>query len=217
MEKDILSGEKDGNVSDKKAQSADGNKKALAPHKEYAKRMSEFSEKFLMTLLATAVAMVMGIALSIYSHFLIGLAAAALGVIIYIKFVSSDMYSLLGIEYKTYEKGMKLTKCRARYGDVFWVPARLMFFDVVKIENKAFCNDHNAELRCVFLPKSLQAIGKDVFEGCDALEDIFFEGSREEWEKIEKLTDLSSLRITFDAKYPAIKKKSKKKKSKKKN
>ena len=125
--------------------------------------------------------------------------------------------SLLGIEYKTYEKGMKLTKCRARYGDVFWVPARLMFFDVVKIENKAFCNDHNAELRCVFLPKSLQAIGKDVFEGCDALEDIFFEGSCEEWEKIEKLTDLSSLRITFDAKYPAIKKKSKKKKSKKKN
>ena len=90
-----------------------------------------------------------------------------------------------------------------------------MRFDVTRIEDKAFLSKHNAELRCVFLPKTLLSIGKDVFEGCQSLEAIFFEGTEEEWERIEKETDLSSLRITFEAKYPPVVKKKKIKQAKK--
>ena len=193
----------------------DQKKPQLPPHKEYAKRMLSFNEKYIMTLSAAGVAIAAGIALSVFVDFFIGVAAVALGVVIYIKFVSSDLYSLLGFEYKTYTEGLCLTLCRARYGDVLWVPAKLIYFDVTRIGDKAFSNKHNAELRCVFLPKSLKSIGKDVFEDCLALEDIFFEGSEAEWEEIDKETDFSSLHLTFDAKYPPVKKKGKEKKAKK--
>ena len=184
-------------------------KEQLPPHKEYAKRMTSFEEKYIMTLCAAGIAIAAGIALSIFYEFIIGVAAVALGVVIYIKFVNSDLYTLLGFEYKTYTDGLSLTLCRARYGDVLWIPSKLIYFDVTRIEDKAFSSKHNEELRCVFLPKSLKSVGKDIFEGCDALEDIFFEGSEAEWEKIEKETDFSSLRLTFDAKYPPVKKKKK--------
>ena len=186
-------------------------KPELPPHKEYAKRMLGFNEKYIMTLCGAGVAIAAGIALAVFYEFIIGVAAAALGIVIYVKFVNADLYSLLGFEYKTYTDGLSLTLCRARYGDVMWIPAKLMYFDVTKIEDKAFSNKHNEELRCVFLPKSLKSIGKDVFEDCPALEDIFFEGSESEWEKIEKKTDFSALHLTFNAKYPPVKKKSKKK------
>lgn len=184
-------------------------KPTLPPHKEYAKRMQSFNEKYIMTLSAAGVAIAAGLALAMYYQFIVGAAVAALGVIIYTKFVGLDLYSQLGFEYKTYTEGLKLTLCRARYGDVLWIPSKLFYFDVTRIEDKAFANKHNEELRCVFLPKSLKSIGKDVFDDCPALTDIFFEGSEAEWERIEKETDLSSLSVTFDAKYPPVKKKSK--------
>ena len=93
-----------------------------------------------------------------------------------------------------------------------WIPSKLIFFEVTRIENEAFNSKHNGELRCVFLPKTLRSIGSDVFKSCDALEDIFFEGSEAEWEKIEKETDFSALKVTFNAVYPPIAKKKKKKK-----
>ena len=192
-------------------------KPVLPPHKEYAKRMQSFSEKYIMTLCAAGVAIAAGLALAMYFQFLVGIAVAALGVIVYVKFVEIDLYSQLGFEYKTYTEGLKITLCRARYGDVLWIPSRLFYFDVTRLEDKAFANKYNEELRCVFLPKSLRSIGKDVFEDCPALEEIFFEGSEAEWERIEKESDLSSFRITFDAKYPPVNKKKKaKSKAKKK-
>ena len=211
----------DSNTTEKTAASVntektEPQKKAqLPPHKEYAKRMLSFSEKYIMTLCGAGVAIAAGIAIAIFYEFIIGVAAVALGVVIYVKFVNSDLYSQLGFEYKTYTEGLCLTLCRARYGDVMWVPSRLIYFDVTRIEDKAFSSKHNEELRCVFLPKSLKSIGKDIFEDCHALEDVFFEGSEAEWEKIEKETDFSSFRLTFDAKYPPVKKKTKEKKAKK--
>ena len=184
-------------------------KPALPPHKEYAKRMLNFNEKYIMTLCAAGVAIAAGLALIMYYKFIAGAAVAALGVIIYTKFVDLDLYNQLGFEYKTYTEGLKLTLCRARYGDVLWIPSKLFYFDVTRIEDKAFSNKYNEELRCVFLPKSLRSIGKDVFDDCPALTDIFFEGSEAEWERIEKETDLSSFSITFDAKYPPVKKNNK--------
>lgn len=216
MDKDIITEQNNVETNNEEINKTE-EKKPLAPHKEYAKRMQSFKNKYLMTLYAAGTAIAIGIGVAIFYEFIIGVAAVALGVVIYIKFVNADLYSLLGFEYKTYAEGLKITKCRARYGDVLWVPSALMSFEVTKIGDKAFDNEHNRELRCVFLPKTLKYIGRDVFSRCEALEDIFFEGSEEDWEKVEKLSDLSAFRITFDAKYPPIKKKKKEKKAKKKN
>ena len=39
----------------------------------------------------------------------------------------------------------------------------------------------------VVLPKSLFSASGDIFEGCDALERIYFEGTLAEWNPIQKL------------------------------
>lgn len=43
-------------------------------------------------------------------------------------------------------------------------------------------------LRRLTIPKQVRKIGRDVFAGCDSLEDVYFEGTKEEWEKIEIYT-----------------------------
>ena len=43
-------------------------------------------------------------------------------------------------------------------------------------------------LKRLTIPKNVKAIGRDVFDGCDSLEDVYFEGTMEQWEKIEIYT-----------------------------
>jgi len=43
-------------------------------------------------------------------------------------------------------------------------------------------------LKRITIPKHVKKIGRDVFAGCDSLEDVYFEGTMEEWEKIEIYT-----------------------------
>ena len=43
-------------------------------------------------------------------------------------------------------------------------------------------------LRRITIPKGVRRIGKDVFAGCDSLEDVYYEGTIEEWEKVEIYT-----------------------------
>ena len=189
-------------------------KPSLPPHKEYAKRMLSYREKYIKIVAASGAVVAASIPIALYLDLLIGIALAIFGAVFYMKFASNEMYNTLGLDYKTYTEGISITTCRARYGDVVWIPQGLAFFEVTRIEDRAFCTKHNAELRCVFLPRSLRSIGKDVFEGCNALEDIFFEGTEEEWKNVVNETDFSAFRLTFDAKYPPITKNKKKKKPK---
>ena len=43
-------------------------------------------------------------------------------------------------------------------------------------------------LKRLTIPKSVREIKSDVFAGCDSLEDVYFEGTKEEWEKIKIYT-----------------------------
>lgn len=39
-------------------------------------------------------------------------------------------------------------------------------------------------LRRITMPKRVKEIKRNAFDGCDSLEDVYYEGTREEWEKI---------------------------------
>ena len=43
-------------------------------------------------------------------------------------------------------------------------------------------------LKRLTVPERVRKIGRDVFAGCDSLEDIYYEGTWEEWQKIEIYT-----------------------------
>jgi len=43
-------------------------------------------------------------------------------------------------------------------------------------------------LKRITIPKHIRKIRRDVFAGCDSLEDIYYEGTKEEWEKVEIYT-----------------------------
>ena len=44
-------------------------------------------------------------------------------------------------------------------------------------------------LQCLALPDGIGKIYKDTFEGCDSLTDVYYEGTLEEWKKIEIVSE----------------------------
>ena len=174
---------------------------------EYIKRLRAFS-KFYVVILAFVAALVAGaIAAAVLYDVLVGVSVAFFGVIFYAVQVPDKMSKELGVRYVSLAGGIRLTKCRARYGERLIIPESLMWFDVIEIGDAAFATDKNSELREVFLPATLRVIGKDAFSGCDALEAIYYGGSEEAWSRVYSETDLSGVKIVFDAEYPQIPKK----------
>ena len=185
-------------------------KPSLPPHKAYAKRVLQFESYYRQLIIILGVIIAVAIAIAVVYNVLIGLSAAIVASVIYAVFVSDEMFKRLGLNYKSVSGGIKITSCRARYGDVIWIPAKLMGFDVIRIDDRAFDSTKNDSLTCVFFPSSIKEIGEDIFAGCNAITEIHFEGTEEEWKKIKKDTDLDSLTVRFGAKYPPIPKKKKK-------
>ncbi|MBQ7384242.1 MAG: hypothetical protein IJV72_05570 [Clostridia bacterium] len=183
---------------------------ALPPHKEYARRMLKFQSYYMNLLGCVGAAAALGIVIAVAYNVIIGACLAILCAIIYSVFTYDEMLKGLGIGYKSVEGGIKVTAVRARYGEVIWIPSSLIWFDIVAIGDRAFESDKNSELKKVFLPKTLKSIGSDIFFGCESICEIYFEGTEQEWEQIEKETDLTPYKVIFEAKYPPIPKKKKK-------
>lgn len=188
---------------------------AVPPHKEYARRMLNFSGFYIGFIAIVCAIMAIAIAVAVLYNVAFGVAIALFDVFFYMRLLSDNMFKTLGFKYVSIAGGVRLTSCRARYGEVMWVPENLMGFDVIELGDGAFCSQRNGELKKVFLPKTLKRIGKDVFEGCEALEDIYYQGSEDEFSRISSETELSAYRIIFDAKYPPIPKKKSAKATKK--
>ena len=196
-------------VSEESAPVPQPERPTLPPHKEYAKRMLNFSDFYIGFIAIVGIIMALAVAIAVIYSVALGVAIALFGVFFYVNFLPDNMSKILGFRYVSLPGGIRLTMCRARYGEVMWVPDRLMWFDVIAIGEGAFSSPKNSELKKVFLPKTLTEIGKDIFAGCDALEDIYYQGTAEEFSKIKCETDLSAYRMIFDAKYPPMLKKKK--------
>lgn len=183
------------------------NEATLPPHKRYIQRMIKFKIYYSQLLLIIGSIIAVSVFIAVLHNLILGASGAILAAILYRAWAVSQMYRDIGLKYSSIVGGIRITACTARYGEIMWIPASLIFFDVIELGDRAFAKRKNEELTKLFLPKTLKYIGEDVFDGCDSLKDIFFEGSEEEWNKIEKNTDFSSYNVIFDAKYPPISKK----------
>ena len=189
---------------------------ALPPDEEYIKRTLAFRKYYKHLLYITGAIEAVAIALGVLWNVLVGASLAVLGAVIYFVYASDESYKRLGVKYSSGVGGITLTKCRAVYGDTLIIPPSLIGLDVISIGDKAFgVSDKNKDLRIICLPATLKAVGENVLDGCDALAEIYFEGSEEEWKRIDSRTDLSAYEITFGAEYPQLPKKEKKTKKKK--
>lgn len=174
---------------------------------EYIKRMQAFSKFYISILVLVAAIMAGAIAAAVLYDVIAGISLGFFGAVLYAVQVPDRMSREVGVRYVSLAGGIRITACRARYGERLLIPNRLMWFDVIEIGDGAFSSDKNAELKEVFLPSTLKMIGKDVFSGCDALETIYYGGSKEDFGGVCSETDLSSFKIVFDAEYPKIPKK----------
>lgn len=188
----------------------------LPPHKAYIKRLSAFNGFYLRLIIAIGVMLVAAIAVALLFSIVLGAAIVIAAVLLYRFFSQDELNKQLGLKFTSIVGGIRITSCAPRYGDVIWIPRTLAYFEVTELCDGAIKSSSSAELRCLFLPKSLRRIDPKAFSECESLSEIRFEGSREEWEGIEKPEELSGITLFFDAVYPPMSSKKSRKKSKKK-
>lgn len=159
----------------------------------------------LLCFIGASVAVSVGIAL--FSNVLLGLCLAIFSAIVYVICSVDEAKKQLGITCSHIMGRVHIKTAAAIYGDELVIPKRFELADVTHICDKAFADEKNSELTAVYLPETVTYIGVDIFGGRDVLPEIRFEGTEEQWAKIEKHTDLSCAVIVFGTVHPMPEKK----------
>ena len=185
------------------------------PFKLYPMRYSKFMSFYLGIVILSCAGFLIAVFAAIEKDLLWVACIAAVTLFCYIRFTSNEMREKLGLTYKTGVSTLEITSCRPKYGDILFIPSKLLWYDVESIADEAFKPKRNSELKEIYLPSSLKKIGKNILLSCENLEAIRFCGSEDEWNAIEKETDFDGITITFNESYPEIPKKQSKQNAKK--
>ena len=187
-------------------------KKKLDSEKLFPKRMEKMQSFYLFLVIMCTAALGIAVYFAVSRDLKWAAVIAAATVFFYVRFTGYTLDEQLGISYKTASGSLTVTRCRARYGDIFYIPSRLLWYDVESISDKAFFSPKakNGELHTVYIPKSIKKIGKDIFVSCESLTTVCFEGTEKEWEMINKETDFSEYQMVFCAVFPKEETKKKK-------
>jgi len=205
--------DKEDNKEEKTDKNENGNnepeEKKQDPFLLFPMRYAKFCSFYQGVVLISFAGIIAAICSAIYGTLLWGAIFGAASIFFYFTFTSNELIERLGLSYKTKTGSLEITYCRRKYGDVFFIPSKLVWYDVERIGDNAFRSEKNAELLEIYIPKSIKSIGKDILGGCRDLTAIRYEGSEEEWNSIESETDFSGVNVTFNAVFPAIPQKEK--------
>lgn len=201
----------------------DGENKEIAAieygESEFLSDLEWTGKAYLAIVIVAAVLVAAAIAVAVIVKVSYGLILGIIAVVAYVSATGRVLYSRLGLSHDSIPGALRITGVYGKNRETVFVPRRLLGVDVTEIGDKAFCHTSSAKLKTVYLPGTLKTIGENVFEGCEALERICFEGNAEEWERIEIKSSLEGIEISFGegVTYPEKPKKLKKgkKKSKK--
>lgn len=177
--------------------------------KAYLTRLSAFNKGYRQLVVAVFVGVLAGIALAIHMNLWLGIGIAVFAATAYVYFASSDCRRLLGIVYKNQKGRISVEQAVLRHGDTVVIPDRLIWADVTELADKAFVSSRNAALCRVYIPKSIKRMGESLLGEDGRTVTFLYEGSPEEWEEIEKQTDLSGCTVVFNVPFPRLPKKSK--------
>ncbi len=179
---------------------------SLTPEQRYSLRLYEFEKYYLTIVLLSGAAVLTGIAVAILLDIFVGIACVLLAAVAYVYFVFDEARGKLGIRYRNTEGHIEITKLLCTYGDCLVLPPRFIYADVRVLDDGALCSKKNEGLRKLYLPASVERIGKNIFGDEPLPFTVCFEGTREEWEKIQKQTDFSQFELLFECEYPRAEK-----------
>ncbi len=183
-----------------------------SPLDEYKARLEHFKKYYLLLVLLTALAVCMGIAIAVLVNLLIGVCLSVISACVYVYFSIDEAQKSLGIRFKNINGYVVISRLYDTLGGTAVVPERLIYADVREIGDGALDGEKNTELCELYIPKSVEKIGKDIFaDGAHVT--IKYEGSAEEWENIESRTDFCAHTLCFDCEYPQLPPKRKRKKT----
>ena len=169
----------------------------LSPIEIHKKELKKANDFYLYTLIASGAVVLAGIIYAVAIRVFIGLLVAIAGILIYVWLSSNILYKTLGMSYKTESGRFTVTDIYGRNRESVYIPCRLFLCDVTEIGDRAFNHKSSALIKNVYLPSTLEKIGENIFEGCANIENIYFDGSSEQWDKVEKLTCFDSYTVIF--------------------
>lgn len=158
----------------------------LSPQEAGERSRKEFEKFYVQLLVGSAIVVLMGIAVAVLVSVPVGAVIFVAGCGIYLYFTRDELKKCLGLGYKRCMDGWAVTPVAAEKKESLWIPERLMGLPVTEL----FLGEESAvaSLREIGLPASICRLEKDLFERLPNLQRVYFLGTEEQWEKIEKPT-----------------------------
>ena len=158
-------------------------------------RMKRVNDSYLITVIICAAVIIGSIAVAMYVNVAAGIVMALAAVICYNVFSKELLSNNLGISYTCIEGAITVTGVKGNGEAEIFIPARLLWHDVTKIGPRAFADSNGVKM--VHIPSSVTEIAENALSGCSELKTIYFEGSKQEWNRIKKGTDFGAFEICF--------------------
>ena len=93
------------------------------------------------------------------------------------------------LEYKKVIKDVPCTRSLEFMQAILWLNPTILPLGVVSIGEEVPSIVKVPALRRITIPCKIKSIGEGTFLGCDKLEDVYFEGTKEEWDKMKIVHD----------------------------
>ncbi|MBQ8345141.1 MAG: hypothetical protein IJY42_02625 [Clostridia bacterium] len=205
----------------------------LNAEERYIRGMTQMNLLYWELIIGAAVLLVLSLVLAMVTNAALGVIVALLTAAVYTYFTADTAKKKTGVTYEIREGSLLLTGFDAKGETELYLPNRLFWRNAevlcapqAKPEKKTNpmtadeTTDEVAEktaeppmdravgnsvLTRLHLPKTLLTIEEGAFSGCTALTELIYEGSREEWERVDCRADLTGLTLLFDGAYPVWK------------
>ena len=177
---------------------------------KHLERLSRFNDFYLMLVVICISLCTGATVIAIFLNLPVGILIAIAAAVLYAYLSTYRAYSLLGLRFKNVRGTIHVTEIDCVLEDTVFVPDRFVWAAVTHIEDGALASIKNAELLSIYIPRSIEHIGKDVFGENTSHITVFFEGDEDEWASIDKQTDFSSISVIYSVAFPRLEKKNKK-------
>ena len=182
----------------------------ITNEQKYLSALKEFSNNYLLLLCFEGAACAAAIAVAFLYNILVGASIAIFAAASYIYFSEAQSRKKLGLDFKSIRGSITITYAAPAYSESIYIPSRLVYSSVTRIADRTFRSPKISEAKEIYIPLSIEYIGKDIFGENSSVPVICYEGTSEDWDKIKKDTDLEAAEIIFSTPIPTLPKATKK-------